>query len=92
MDTESLAEFKKFEEVQNKLIKVLLEDGYIQKESEEIGFFIAQGIRDVPTLLGLLDEVEAHSTDEIMNAIYNVLLNRSALEEAYKLLSSLKTR
>lgn len=88
MNQQDSIEFKWLAEIQNRLLEVLLADGYSQKEAEEISFFVSQGIRDVPPLLHLLSDGEIHSSEEIMEAIYDVLVNRSALEEAYKLLSS----
>jgi glycerol-3-phosphate dehydrogenase len=86
MTEDQAAEFAWFESLQNKLIKVFLKEDYSQQQAEELGFFVAQGIRDVPPLLRLLDEIEQHSTDEIMDAIYDVLSNRSALKEASDIL------
>lgn len=86
MNKDSLVEFTWFKGIQDKLTKVLVEAGFDSPQSEELGFLLAQAIRDVPHLLHLLNEIEQHSTDEIMDAVHMVLANRFALEEAHSLL------
>lgn len=79
-------EFPWFERLQNRLTAVFLADRLDAREAEEAGFFLAQGLRDVPPLLRLIEEVEAHSTDEIMDAIHMVLANRNALQKVNAIL------
>jgi hypothetical protein len=85
MDEENKAEFKWFEEIQDKLCKACLAAGFDQQTAEQFGFCVAQGIRDVPALLRLLNESDQHSTDEIMHAVHMVLANRASLSEAAQL-------
>jgi hypothetical protein len=86
MDESQKAEFEWFKGVQDKLTDAFLKDGHTPSESQELGFFMAQGVRDVPVLLRLLEESDRHSTDEIMDAVHAVLSNRSALIEVARLL------
>ncbi|HEX8650295.1 MAG TPA: hypothetical protein VF708_05615 [Pyrinomonadaceae bacterium] len=83
---DELAELKWFETSKNKLKEVFLKEGYNSQESEELGFQIAQGVRDVPRLISILENVENFSNDQIMDAIYDVLTNQFALEEAARVL------
>lgn len=86
MDDNQQSEFQWFETLQAKLVQTFLADGYNRQEAEELGFLLAQALRNVPHLLNLLDEVEQHSTDEMIDAVHAVLANRFALEEACKIL------
>jgi len=88
MENDELVESVWFKETQTKLAQVFSKEGYNEHQSEELGFFIAQAIRDVPRLLRLLEEVDQHSTDELMDAIHMILSNRLALEEATRLLNN----
>ena len=87
MDENPKTEFDWFEGVQNKLTDAFLKDGRTPSESRELGFLMAQGVRDVPSLLRLLEEPDRHSNDEVMDAVHDVLSNRSALIEVARMLS-----
>ncbi len=65
-------EFAWFEDVQDKLTDAFLKEGYTSSESQELGFLVAQGVRDVPALLLLLEEADSHSSDEILDAVHDV--------------------
>lgn len=80
-------EFAWFESVQGKLTAAFLKEGYSLTEARELGFFVAQAVRNVPALLRLLEEAEGHTNDEIVDAIHAVLSSRSALHEAARILS-----
>lgn len=86
MVDDSAAEFEWFQALQNKLIKVFLAENYTQHEAEEASVFLAQAIRNVPSLLRLLDEFEECSIEEIMEAVHDVLANRFALQDAATIL------
>ena len=80
-------EFEWFKGVQDKLMDAFLKEGYDHSEAQELGFLMAQAVRNVPALLRLLEEAGSHSNDEILEAIHAVLSNRSALNEAARKLS-----
>jgi hypothetical protein len=80
------AEFEQFKRRESTLIKVLLDDGYAQQQSEELAFYLARLLSDMLPLARMLDNVESYSTDEIMDAIHLVYSNRVSFEEAYKVL------
>jgi hypothetical protein len=80
------SEFQWFETLQARLVQTFLADGYNRQQSQELGFLLAQAMRNVPPLLSLLEEAEQHSTGEMMDAVHAVLANRHALEEANKIL------
>ena len=86
MNEEQQAEFARFEGIENKLIEVFKEDGYDFLQAQELGFFVAQAMRNVPPLLRLLDGVEQHSTDEIMDAVHGFLCNHYAFEQAHRII------
>ena len=79
-------EFEWFKGVQDKLTDAFLKDGHSPSESQELGFLMAQGVRDIPALLRLLEEPDRHSNDEIMAAVHALLSNRSALLEVARML------
>lgn len=83
-------EFNWFESVQDKLADAFLKEGYDTGKAHELGFLVAQSIRDVPSLLRLLDEYPRHLPDEILDAVHMVLANRSALNDAAGILFSEK--
>jgi uncharacterized protein YecA (UPF0149 family) len=85
-DDNQQSEFQWFETLQARLVQTFLADGYNRQRSEELGFLLAQAVRNVPPLLSLLEEAEQHSTDEMMDAVHAVLANRHALEQANKIL------
>ena len=87
MDENQKTESDWFEGVREKLTGAFLKDGHTPSESQELGFLMAQGVRDVPSLLRLLEEPDRHSNDEIMDAVHDVLSNRSALIEVARMLS-----
>jgi hypothetical protein len=87
MNAEQKKEIEQFEILQAKLTKALVE-GYDHPNAQELGFFVAQAIRDVPTLLQLLEETDKHSNDEILDAVHMVVANHFALSEANRLLTS----
>ena len=86
MSEKQKTEFEWFNGVRDKLIDAFLKDSYPASESQELGFHMAQGIRDVPALLRLLGEPDRYSNDEIMDAVHDVLSNRSALLEVARML------
>jgi hypothetical protein len=86
MNENQKTEFEWVNGVQDKLADAFLRDGYTPSESQELGFLMAQGIRDVPALLCLLEESDRHSNGEIMDAIHEVLSNRSSLVEVARTL------
>jgi hypothetical protein len=86
MDENQETEFEWFKGVQDKLTDTFLRDGHSPSESQELGFLMAQAVRDVPALLRVLEEPDRHSNDEIMDAIYDVLSNRYSLIEVARML------
>lgn len=80
------AELKWFEELQNKLAAVFENDGYKLTEAQELSFCVAQGVRNVPPLLKMVDRFEQYTTDEVMQAVWGVLTNIYALQQANDLL------
>ena len=86
MNEDQKTEFEWFKGVQDKLADAFLKDRYTSSESQELGFLMAQCVRDVPVLLRLLEESDRHSHDEIMDAVHAVLSNRSALIEVARML------
>jgi len=89
MNENQKTEFEWFKGVQDKLADAFLKNGHTPSESQELGFLMAQGVRDVPALLRLLGESDRHSNDEIdeiMNAVHDVLSNRSSLIEVARML------
>ena len=86
MNENQKTEFERLDRVQSKLADVFLKDGYTPSESQELGFLMAQGMRDVPALLCLLEEPDRHSNDEILDAVHMVLSNRSSLIEVARIL------
>jgi hypothetical protein len=85
-DTEK-REFERFNQIAEKLTRAF-EEGYNHPQSQELGFYVAQAIRDVPELFRMLDDFEAHSNDEILDAIHAVVSNHFSLSEANRLLTS----
>ena len=86
MDPDQAAEFELFTQREAKLCSAYQREGYTREEAEGIAFHVAQGTRDVPTLLGMLDNFDAHSADEITDAVMMVLVNWKNLTTAYSLL------
>jgi hypothetical protein len=80
-----------FIKAQDSLKKVFVDDGYSVEKSQELSFLIVQGIRDVPVLIELLENIENHQTVEILDAVFDVLVNRRALDKAYNILISGKS-
>ena len=80
-------EFAWFQAAQDKLADAFFKDGHSVIEAQELGFLVAQAVRDVPALLRLLEGVESHSNDEMLDAVHAVLANRFALNEAARKLS-----
>jgi len=80
-------EFAWFQGVQDKLTNAFLKDGHSDSEAQELGFLVAQAVRDVPALLRLLEKVESHSSDEILDVVHAVISNRSALNDAARKLA-----
>jgi hypothetical protein len=78
---------KKFNDIQARLKEVFIK-GYNHPQAEELAFFVAQAIRDVPTLLRLLNAQEKYSNEEIIDAVHNVVANHHALSEANQILTS----
>ncbi len=89
MTEEEKREFEWFEIIQEKLIRTFVE-GYNHPDAQELGFYVAQAIRNVPDLLRLLDDYENHSTDEILDAIHAVVCNHFSLNEANRILTSIR--
>jgi hypothetical protein len=86
MNENQKTEFEWFDSVQSKLADAFLKEGFTPSESQELGFLMAQGIRDVPALLSLLEEPERHSNNEILDAVHLVLSNRASLIEVARML------
>jgi hypothetical protein len=86
MNDNQKTEFEWFKRVQDKLTDAFLKDGHSPSESQELGFLMAQGVRDVPALLRLLEEPDRHSNNEIMDAVHDVLSNRTALIDVARML------
>ncbi len=84
-------EFIWFEELQNNLVTVFKSEGFDQVEAEELGFCVAQGVRNVPSLLKMLSKLEQYTSDEVMDAVHDVLANIHALQEANDLLLGRKS-
>jgi hypothetical protein len=85
-DEKTEEELKWFDCLSGRIVEVLRKDNYSQQQAEELGFFIAQTIRDVPRLLALLEKSENHSVDEVMDSIHDFLSNQFAFQQAHKLL------
>lgn len=75
-----------FRETQNALKQVLVREGFQETFAEELSFNLVQAVRNVPTLLTLLSKSESYSSEKIMNATYDVLANRFALQRAAEML------
>ena len=88
MNQDQQQEFENFEIVREKLIRAFVD----HPDAQKLGFYVAQAIRDVPTLLGLLNDSENHSNEEILDAIHAVVANHFALSEANRLLVSVEAR
>ena len=82
-------EFEHFNLLAEKLTRAFVE-GYNHPDAQELGFYVAQAIRDVPELLRLLDDYESHSNNEILDAIHAVVSNHFSLVQANRLLTSVK--
>ncbi|MCW5967869.1 MAG: hypothetical protein KIT57_05105 [Blastocatellales bacterium] len=80
-------EYKHFRTITEKLTLTFRSDGFSQSESEQIAFHIAQGIRDVPRLLGMINEIGKYTKDDIIQSVYDVLVNRQNLDIAYSILN-----
>lgn len=76
-----------FEEIREKLSQAFIE-GYNHPQAQDLGFYVAQAVRDVPQLLRILAEYEQHSNQEILDAIHAVVANHLALSEANRILTS----
>lgn len=80
-------EFTWFNDIQTKLKDAFIK-GYNHPQAEELAFYVAQAIRNVPTLLQLLSAPEKYSNDEILDAIHAVVANHLALNEANQILTN----
>ena len=89
MNDEEKREFEHFNLLAEKLTRAFVE-GYNHPDAQELGFYVAQAIRDVPELLRLLDDYESHSNNEILDAIHAVVSNHFSLVQANRLLTSVK--
>ena len=87
MTIDSDQEFEKFKDIQEKLERVFAEE-YSHVDAERLAFLVAQAVRDIPTLLNLLEEPANHSHDEILDAVHDVVANHFAMTEASRLLLS----
>jgi hypothetical protein len=87
MNQDEKREFERFTIVAEKLTRAFVE-GYKHRHAQELGFLVAQAIRDVPALLRMLDDYESHSNDEILDAIHAVVSNHFSLTEANRLLTT----
>jgi hypothetical protein len=75
-----------FQQTQSAMKQVLVREGFDETFAEELSFYLVQAIRDVPTLIALLSESELHRSEEIMDATYDLLANRFALQRAAEML------
>jgi hypothetical protein len=75
-----------FENIQATLARALVSEGYDNSQARDLAFSVAQGIRDVPPLIRLLEGNDA-SADEILEAVHDVVSNRYSLIDAAKMLS-----
>lgn len=91
MNEEEKREFEQFKSVEEKLTRAFVE-GYNHPQAQELGFYVAQAIRDVPALLKMLENYESHSNDEILDAIHAVVSNHFSLTEANRVLSSVNSK
>ena len=89
MNEEEKCELEQFGLLQAKLTRAFVE-GYNHPDAQELGFYVAQAIRDVPKLLALLEEYEKHSTDEILDTIHAVVSNHFSVTETNRLLTSVR--
>ena len=89
MTGEQEIEFAWFNDIEAKLKRVFIE-GYNHPQAEELGFYVAQAIRNLPTLLRLLEKPENHSNDEILDAVHGVVCNHLALNEANQILTNVR--
>ena len=85
MSEDEKREFEEFNVVQEKLTRAFT-DGYNHPQAEQLGFCVAQAVRNVPNLLRMLNDYEKHSTDEILDAVHDVVSNHFSLSEANRLL------
>lgn len=81
-------EFNEFEEIREKLSRAFAE-GYNHVEAQDLGFYVAQAVRDVPPLLRMLEQYDQHSNDEILEAVHDFVANHFALSEANRLLTTI---
>jgi hypothetical protein len=86
MCSKQAEDFAWFKKAQDKLSDAFLKEGYDITKAQELGFLMAQAIRDVPSLLRLLDQEDSDASDEILDAVHMVLSNHSALNEAARML------
>ena len=79
-------EFDMFEDVRRRLVEFYQSEGRERLEAEKVALYLVQGIRDIPKLIAMIGEVNAHTKGELTQAITSVLDNASALEKARAIL------
>ena len=84
MNQDQQKEFEQFETLQAKLVRAFFE----HPDAQDLGFLVAQALRDVPTLFKLLDDYENQSNEDVLDAIHAVVSNHFALSEANRILTS----
>jgi glycerol-3-phosphate dehydrogenase len=83
-------EFDMFEDARQRLVEVLVRQGRDLLEAEKIALYVIQGLRDMPKLITMLSESGSHSAANILQALYLVLDNASALEKAREILLGIR--
>lgn len=79
-------EFDMFEDARQRLVGVLIAQGRQRLEAEKIALYVVQGLREMPKLIGMLSEPASHSPAKILETLYLVLDNASALDKAKALI------
>ncbi|HEY0384366.1 MAG TPA: hypothetical protein VGC64_00075 [Pyrinomonadaceae bacterium] len=79
-------EFDMFEDARQRLVRVLTLEGRELLEAEKIALYVVQGLREMPKLLTMLSTTSASPPAKILEALYLVLDNATALGKARVLL------
>jgi glycerol-3-phosphate dehydrogenase len=82
-------EFDMFEDARQRLVEILVGQGRGRLEAEKIALYVIQGLREMPRLITMLSESRSHAPANILEALYLVLDNASALERAREILLGL---
>lgn len=86
MAEDTSMEFDMFEEIRRRLVEILLRDGRSLLEAERVALYVTQGVRGVPKLLMALTDVGPEADKKVLDILYTVLDNASALIKARNIL------